>query len=95
MFHRAIGLRHSSTFATFSVDSEGAIGKIALKGPQAREFDVISTGELKKTDLNAVQLKYLLQHKLAAVAGFEFRWKCADFHSLPDNCPTGKIYAPS
>ncbi|TAG46037.1 MAG: hypothetical protein EAZ33_06615, partial [Oscillatoriales cyanobacterium] len=68
MFHRAIGLRHSSTFATFSVDSEGAIGKIALGGPQAREFDVILTGQLKKTDLNAVQLKYWFQHKLALTA---------------------------
>ncbi|MEG5059066.1 hypothetical protein QUB60_14380 [Microcoleus sp. A2-C5] len=65
-------LRHSSPFATFSVDCDGAIGKIVLTGPKAREFDVISTGEWKKTELNAVQLKYLMQHKLAAIPGSEF-----------------------
>ncbi|MEO6861889.1 MAG: hypothetical protein ABI180_10195 [Microcoleus sp.] len=34
-----------------------------------------------------------MQHKLVAVTGKEFRWKCADFHLLPANCQTLKIYA--
>ncbi|MEG4913276.1 hypothetical protein [Microcoleus sp. B7-D4] len=78
-----------------SVDFYGELGKIFLLRPQAREFEVISTGELKKTELNAPQLKCLMHYKLAAVPDIEFAWKCIGFHSWPVNCHTLKIYAPT
>ncbi|WP_242719397.1 hypothetical protein [Microcoleus vaginatus] len=50
---------------------------------------------MKKSELNAAQLKCLMHYKLAAVPDNEFRWKCIGFHSWPVNCQTLKIYAPT